>query len=80
MTLDTLSPERRSNPALRQRFAEIFEVLKPYFDSDNQWAGCSHEHLAYRTLKEHFPELSAQDCFIAVAAVKRMLASGSMPV
>ena len=80
MTFESSTSERRSNHELRQRFALVFEVLKPYFDSDNQWAGRSHEHLAYRTVKEHFPELSAQDCFIAVATAKRMLASGTMPV
>lgn len=80
MTLDPSTAERRSNSELRQRFVVVFEVLKPYFDSENQWAGHSHEHLAYRTVKEHFPELTAQDCFIAVATAKRMLASGTMPV
>lgn len=80
MSLDTTSTERRSNHELRQRFVVIFEVLKPYFDSETQWAGHAHEHLAYRTIKEHFPELSAQDCFIAVITARRMFTSGSSPV
>lgn len=80
MTLESCSTERRTNNALRQHFVEVFEVLKPYFDSNNQWAGHSHEHFAYRDIKERFPEMSAQDCYIAVATAKRMLASGVAPV
>ena len=80
MTFESNTTERRSSHELRERFVVVFEVLKPYFASENHWAGSSHEHLAYRTVKEHFPELSAQDCFIAVATAKRMLASGAMPV
>ena len=78
--LDASTTERRSNHDLRERFVVVFEVLKPFFDSNNHWAGHSHEHFAYRAVKERFPELSSQDCFIAVATAKRMLASGTMPV
>jgi hypothetical protein len=80
MTLSTDSADRRTNNELRQRFMLVFEVLKPYFDTANQWAGQSQEHFAYRAVKEQFPELSAQDCYIAVATAKRMIANGVMPV
>jgi hypothetical protein len=80
MTDDNTAPDRRNNPALRQRFVLVFAVLRPYFDASQQWAGQSQEHFAYRDLKEHFPELTAQDCFIAVATAKRMVASGTLPV
>lgn len=80
MTLDSSDTERRSNHELRQRFVVVFEMLKPYFDSSNQWGGHSHEHFAYRAVKERFPELSAQECYIAVAVAKRMLANGATPV
>ena len=69
MTDDKDALERRNNL-----------VLRPYFDANQQWAGQSQEHFAYRDLKEHFPELTAQDCFIAVATAKRMVASGILPV
>lgn len=79
MSLSPDSTDRRTNNELRLRFLLVFEVLKPYFDASNQWAGQSHEHFAYRAVKERFPELSAQDCFIAVATAKRMIANGVMP-
>lgn len=71
--------ERRANPELRSIFPSVFDALRPYFDPNTQWEGRSHEHLAYRTVKEHFPGLSAQDCFIAVATARRMFASGAVP-
>jgi hypothetical protein len=80
MTMSTDSADRRTNNDLRERFTLVFEVLKPYFDSASQWAGQSQEHFAYRAVKERFPELSAQDCYIAVATAKRMIANGVMPV
>ncbi len=38
-----------------------------------------HDHLAYQTLKEHFPELSSQDVFIVVTTTRRLFASGKFP-
>jgi hypothetical protein len=73
------SNERRANLELRSIFPSVFEVLRPYFDLENQWEGQSHEHFAYRTLKEQFPGLTAQDCYIAVATAKRMFISGTLP-
>ena len=80
MSLSIDSTDRRTNNELRQCFMQVFEVLKPYFDASSQWAGQSQEHFAYRDLKEHFPELSAQDCYIAVAAARRMISNGVSPV
>jgi hypothetical protein len=77
---DVMAPsERRTNSELRSIFPLVFDALRPYFSSENQWEGQSHEHFAYRTLKEQFPGLTAQDCYIAVAAAKRMFKSGTMP-
>lgn len=73
------SYERREHLELRAVYPLVFEALRPYFDQDNQWEGHSHEHFAYRTLKEKFPSLSAQECFIAVATAKRMFACGVFP-
>lgn len=53
--------ERRTHLQLRAIFPAACEALRPFFDVDTQWEGQSHEHLAYRTLKEHFPELSTQE-------------------
>jgi hypothetical protein len=71
--------ERRTNSELRSIFPLVFDTLLPYFSSENQWEGQSHEHFAYRALKESFPGLTAQDCYIAVATAKRMFNSGVLP-
>lgn len=67
------SVERRTQHELRAIFPEACNALRPFFDPANQWAGQSHEHLALRTLKEQFPSLSAQESYIVVATVKRLL-------
>ena len=76
----SLDAERRTNSPLRAIFPAAFEALKPFFDGSNQWEGQSHDHLAYQTLKEHFPELSTQDVFIVVITTRRLFASGKFPV
>ncbi len=73
------SAERRTNTQLRTILPAAFEALRPFFEAANQWEGQSHEHLAYHTLKEHFPELSSQDVFIVVATSRRIFASGKFP-
>lgn len=72
--------DRREYLDLRAVYPRVFETLRPYFDSANQWQGCSHEHFAYRTLKEQFPNLSAQECFVAVVTAKRLFACGVFPM
>lgn len=79
MTQSPPTAERRTNTELRLRFVAVFEVIKPYFHESTQWEGQSHEHFAYRAVKEHFPDMSAQDCYIAVATAKRMISSGNFP-
>lgn len=71
--------ERRKYPGVRAIFPAACEALRPFFEQANQWAGQSHEHLAYRTLKEQFPELGAQESFIVVTTAKRLFASGKYP-
>lgn len=72
--------ERRRDIEIRQIFVEAYDILEPFFDPSNQWAGRSHEHLAYRALHEHFPALSGDQVFIIVDAARRVFASGSKPV
>lgn len=72
--------ERRTNAQLRSIFPAACEALRPFFETATQWEGQSHEHLAYHTLKEHFPDLTSQDVFIVVATSRRLFASGKFPV
>jgi len=71
--------ERRTHTQLRAIFPAACEALRPFFDATTQWEGQSHEHLAYLTLREHFPELSTQDVFIVVTTTRRLFASGKFP-
>jgi hypothetical protein len=69
--------ERRTRLELRALFPAACAALQPFFDPTTHWAGQSHEHLALRTLKEQFPELSAQDAFLVVATAKRLFSTAS---
>jgi hypothetical protein len=71
--------ERRTNAELRSIFPAAFEALRPFFEMANRWEGQSHDHLAYQTLKEHFPTLTAQDVFIVVTTTRRLYATGKLP-
>ncbi len=71
--------ERRKSPELRTVFVEAYDVIRPFFDESNSWAGRTHEHLAYRALHERFPDLSGEQVFIIIAAAKRVFGSGGRP-
>ena len=78
-TIDT-SSERRGNSRLREIFVAAYDVMQPFFDQNNSWAGQTHEHLAYRALHERFPDLTTQDVFTLVAAAKRVFSTSGQPV
>lgn len=71
--------ERRVNVRIRQIFVEAYDIIEPFFDPANNWGGHSHEHLAYRALRERFPDLSRADVFIIVTAAKRVFGGGGRP-
>jgi len=53
-----------------------YEAIRPFFNPKTQWGHCGQEHLAYHTLKDNFPELSAQDVFLIVVTARRIFANG----
>jgi hypothetical protein len=71
--------ERRVNQRLRERFVEIYDILEPFFDPANSWAGHTHEHLAFRALHERFPDLSGEEVMVIVIAAKRVFATDGKP-
>jgi hypothetical protein len=73
---ETTAEERRRSLELRTVFVEAYDVLLPFFDQANNWAGQSHEHLAYRALHERFPDMSGEQVFVIVTAAKRVFGSG----
>jgi hypothetical protein len=47
--------------------------LRPFFDRRTPWGGTSgQEVLAYRTLKDHFPEFSPQEIFVTIITARQM--------
>lgn len=71
--------ERREHLELRTVFIEAYDVIRPYFDDANAWAGHTHEHLAFRALHEHFPAMSGEQVLTIIAAAKRVFGSGGSP-
>jgi hypothetical protein len=72
--------ERRRDVEIRALFIEAYDILEPFFDPANNWAGQSHEHLAYRALHERFPQLSGDQVFVIVDAARRVFTNGGKPV
>jgi hypothetical protein len=72
--------ERRRDTEVRALFVEAYDILEPFFDPANNWAGHNHEHLAYRALHERFPDLSGDQVFTIVDAARRVFANGGKPV
>ena len=71
-----VSGERRSVVLV---FPPVYEALRPFFDRRTQWGGgggCGQEVLAYRTLKDHFPELGPQEIFLTIITARRLFHSG----
>ena len=73
------SEDRRANPELRTMFVEAYDVIRPFFDEANNWAGHTHEHLAFRALHERFPDLSGEQVLVIVSAAKRVFGTTGMP-
>lgn len=76
---DKPGDERRRDVEARTLFVEAYDILEPFFDPANQWAGQGHEHLAYRALHERFPQMSGDQIFIIVDAARRVFARGGKP-
>ena len=57
-------------------FPAVYEAMRPFFDPATQWGNNGQEHLAYRTLADHFPHLSTRDRFLIVITAKRLFQGG----
>jgi hypothetical protein len=66
------TPERRVNTRLRSVFDTALELVGACFDPQQAWSGVCLEHIAYRVLREHYPELSAGEIYAFVVAAKRI--------
>jgi hypothetical protein len=72
---DNASPaptERRKYHRVREIFAEAYELIAPFFAKENRWGNATLDHLAYRVVREQYPELSFEEVHILVVASKRV--------
>lgn len=63
--------DRRTNASLRELFDVAYGLVEPFFDPDTGWAGQSLEHLAFRVLRENFPQLSSEEVHAVVISSHR---------
>lgn len=64
--------ERRHNIRLRSLFEEAYALIEPCLDPRQTWGRVPLEHLAFRTLREAYPELTPQDARLLVCASVRV--------
>lgn len=69
------TPERRKNLSLRELVDKAYVIIEPFFDPANAWNGQSLEHLAYRVVREHLPDIAPQDVQVIVSVATRIYRS-----
>ncbi|RFO95056.1 hypothetical protein DIC66_20565 [Rhodoferax lacus] len=72
MTSNSPAAPLRTGPSSGLAYPPTYESLRPFFDPGTQWCNVSQEHLAYRTLKDLFPALSAQESFLIVITARQL--------
>lgn len=64
--------DRRQNFRLRAVFESAYGLVEPFFDPAAGWAGHSLEHLAFRVIRENYPDLSSSEVHVLVVAAHRV--------
>ncbi len=64
--------ERRQNLALRSLFEEAYARIEACFDPKQTWGGLPLEHLAFRMLRETYPQLPPNEVHLLVRASLRV--------
>lgn len=64
--------ERRRYDHVREIFADAARLIAPFFTEKNRWNRSTLDHLAYRRLRDRYPELSFEEVHVLVAAVRRV--------
>jgi len=70
--MNTPTVERRQNTQLRAFFEEAYRCIEPCLDPKQTWGGVPLELLAYRTLRETYPDLDRQEAHLLVRASVRV--------
>lgn len=63
--------DRRKHHDLREKFDQACRLTESFFDRKSTWSDSPHILSAHLTLKEAFPELTAQELSLLFAAVQR---------
>jgi hypothetical protein len=66
----------RSPGRARCAFRDACEVIAPFLDPGNNWGGRSLGNLAFRAVRERFPELSAESVRMLVQVCMRRSRKG----
>ncbi|ANQ86001.1 hypothetical protein [Azoarcus olearius] len=69
---ETEDGERRRHHRVREIFAEAHALIAPFFAPENRWANVTLDHLAYRVLRDHYPELNFEEVHVLVVATRRV--------
>jgi hypothetical protein len=64
--------ERRQNLKLRDLFENAYAMIEPFFHKESGWCGHSLEYLAFRVVRENFPQLDSEEVRILVVAAHRV--------
>ncbi len=66
--------ERRSDHRLREMLDEAYTLIAPFFDPANSWGGQTLEFLAFRVMRENYPQVSREEVLTFISAAKRIYA------
>lgn len=61
-------------------YANVYDLLEPFFDPANHWGGMPHEHLAFRELQQRYPDLSPRQSLALIIAAKRVFSTSGTVV
>lgn len=73
--LDDDARDRRKHHRVREIFEEAVDLIAPFFDPANTWGNRTLDHLAYRSLRETYPDLSMEEVHVLVVAAQRVYAN-----
>ena len=70
-----MDSERRKYDRVREIFSEASALIAPFFAPENRWGNSTLDHLAYRVVRERYPQLSYEEVHVLVVASHRVHAA-----
>ncbi len=67
-----VAPERRQYSRIRAIFEEAGTLIAPFFAKENHWGNATLDHLAYRLVRDRYPELSFEEVHVLVVACRQV--------